>query len=135
MATETNTKMSFAQMVAERARLDAAIAAQRSEEMKVLADGYAKKMAAAGFTPQEALDALLPYLPAKAVRAKRGTRTPKAEHVYIDRDSTGVRPEIGNKYKDPTSGVVWEKKKMGALKSEFKAALAAGKTWAQMIQK
>jgi DNA-binding protein H-NS len=42
---------------------DAAIAERRIEELKVLADGYAKKLAMNGFSIREGMDALKPYLP------------------------------------------------------------------------
>jgi hypothetical protein len=49
-------------------RTDAAIAERRIEELKVLADGYAKKLVLNGFTVQEGLAALKPYLPSRARR-------------------------------------------------------------------
>lgn len=45
------------------ATTDAAIADRRVEELKVLADGYAKKLAMNGFAIREGMDALKPYLP------------------------------------------------------------------------
>ena len=42
---------------------DAAIAERRIEELKVLADGYAKKLAMNGFAIKEGMEALKPYLP------------------------------------------------------------------------
>lgn len=45
------------------AQTDAAIAERRVEELKVLADGYAKKLAMNGFAIREGMDALRPYLP------------------------------------------------------------------------
>lgn len=45
------------------AQTDAAIAERRVEELKVLADGYAKKLAMNGFSIREGMDALKPYLP------------------------------------------------------------------------
>ena len=47
---------------------DAAIAERRVEELKVLADGYAKKLAMNGFSIKEGTDALKPYLPKRARR-------------------------------------------------------------------
>lgn len=43
---------------------------KRVEEIKILADAYAKKAAAAGFSPQEAIDALKPYLPKKGASGR-----------------------------------------------------------------
>ena len=47
---------------------DAAIAERRIEELKVLADGYAKKLAMNGFSIKEGMEALKPYLPRPAQR-------------------------------------------------------------------
>ena len=47
---------------------DAAIAERRIEELKVLADGYAKKLAMNGFSIKEGMAALKPYLPRSAQR-------------------------------------------------------------------
>ena len=44
------------------AQTEDAIADRRVEELKVLADGYAKKLAIYGFSIREAMDALKPYL-------------------------------------------------------------------------
>lgn len=44
-------------------RTNAAIAERRVEELKVLADGYAKKLNLNGFSVREGIDALKPYLP------------------------------------------------------------------------
>ncbi len=44
------------------AKTDAAIAERRVEELKVLADGYAKKLQMNGFSIREGIDALKPYL-------------------------------------------------------------------------
>ncbi len=51
------------------AQTDSAIAERRIEELKVLADGYAKKLAMNGFSIREGMAALKPYLP---TRAKHG---------------------------------------------------------------
>lgn len=48
---------------------EAAIAERRIEELKVLADGYAKKLAMNGFTVREGMDALKPYLRIKGFGA------------------------------------------------------------------
>jgi len=47
---------------------DAAIAERRIEEVKVLADGYAKKLVMNGFSIKEGMEALKPYLPRAAQR-------------------------------------------------------------------
>lgn len=43
------------------AETDAAIAERRVEELKVLADGFARKLAMNGFSVREGIDALRPY--------------------------------------------------------------------------
>ena len=49
-------------LLRRHAELDAAIAERRVEELKVLADGYAKKLQMNGFAIREGMDALRPYL-------------------------------------------------------------------------
>jgi len=51
------------------AQTEAAIAERRVEELKVLADGFARKLAANGFAVREGIDALKPYLRIKALTA------------------------------------------------------------------
>ena len=51
------------------AAVNAAIGERRVEEVKVLADGYAKKLAMNGFSVREGIEALKPYL---ALDKKRG---------------------------------------------------------------
>lgn len=46
-------------------KTNAAIADRRVEEIKVLADGYAKKLQMNGFSIREGIDALKPYIPAR----------------------------------------------------------------------
>jgi hypothetical protein len=105
MATANDSKLSYTELLKKRDELKkqeeeiaALIVEKRVEEIKVLADGYAKKAAAAGFTPQEAIDALLPYLPAKAQRAVKGSKpraakgTGKADHPFV-RGTTYVDPK------------------------------------------
>ena len=46
------------------AKTNAAIAERRVEELKVLADGYAKKLQMNGCAIKEGIEALKPYLPA-----------------------------------------------------------------------
>ena len=44
------------------AQTDAAIAERRVEELKVLADGFARKLAVNGFSVKEGIDAMKPYV-------------------------------------------------------------------------
>lgn len=59
-------KLSYAELQKMIEDVQQQIAVKRVEEIKVLADAYAKKTIAAGFTIREAIDALKPYLPKKA---------------------------------------------------------------------
>ncbi|MCV0439307.1 MAG: H-NS histone family protein [Hydrogenophaga sp.] len=91
LATQDISKLSYNEL---RKLADAALAlaeTKRSEEIKVLADGYAKK-AAAGFNPQEAFDVLKPYLPRKG----KGGSTVKY------RDPADPSNTYGGKGKRPT---------------------------------
>lgn len=92
MAIQDISKLSYNEL---RKLADAAMAlaeTKRGEEIKVLADGYAKKAAAAGFSPQEAIDALKPYLP----------RTGKGGSAVKYRDPADPSNTYGGKGKRPT---------------------------------
>ena len=54
--------LSITQLKELLAQTEDAIADRRVEELKVLADGYAKKLAMNGFSIREGMDALKPYL-------------------------------------------------------------------------
>ena len=79
------SKLSYNELIKHRAELDrlvkeaeALIESKRSEELKVLADGYVKKAEAAGFSIQEATEALKPYWPKQTAgnkKSKAGTST------------------------------------------------------------
>lgn len=62
------SKLSYAELQQLVAEVQERLAVKRAEEIKVLADAYAKKAQAAGFSVQEAMEALKPYLPAKGTR-------------------------------------------------------------------
>lgn len=79
------SKLSYAELRQLSKKLDEEIAAKRGEELKVLADGYAKKIAAAGFSVKEAIQALQPYL-------QNAGRGPKK--------SSGAAPVV---YRDPAN--------------------------------
>jgi DNA-binding protein H-NS len=61
------TGLSMAELQRLLDETDSAIAERRVEELKVLADGYAKKLAMNGFSIREGMDALRPYLRIKNV--------------------------------------------------------------------
>lgn len=64
------TKLSYTELLKLVAEAQERLAAKRDEEIKILADAYAKKVVAAGFTVQEAIDALKPYLPKRSARGR-----------------------------------------------------------------
>jgi DNA-binding protein H-NS len=53
--------MTIEELQQRLAETNAAIAERREEELKVLADGFARKLAANGFSIREGIDALKPY--------------------------------------------------------------------------
>lgn len=67
MATPDVSKLTYAELIQLSKELDSQISAKRDEELKVLADGYIKKIQAAGFSVNEALQALAPYASKKSL--------------------------------------------------------------------
>lgn len=72
-------KMSYAELVSLRIRLEQEIEGKRDEELKILADGYAKKPQAAGLSVEEGIKAMLPYTEAK----RRGSATASTSHARV----------------------------------------------------
>lgn len=71
------SRLSYSELVALRKELDEQIDGKRSEELKVLVDGFAKKLEAAGFTVAEGVEALAPYLGSAGKRGRQaGTEAP-----------------------------------------------------------
>jgi hypothetical protein len=66
MSAQPNPNPADAQLLADLQRqlaeVDAAIAERRVEELKVLADGFARKLAVNGFSVKEGIAALKPYI-------------------------------------------------------------------------
>lgn len=62
-------KMSLADLQQQLATVEAAIRERRVEELKVLADGYARKLSQNGFSVREGIEALRPYLRLKSFSA------------------------------------------------------------------
>ena len=100
------SKMSYKELQALATQATEALEGKRSEELKVLTDAFAKKLAAAGFSIQEGIDELKNYLPKKA-----GSRSTKAEKVV--------------KYKGANPGETYGGK--GPKPKWLAAQLAAGK--------
>lgn len=65
------SRLSYAELVALRSELEKQIDEKRGEELKVIVDGFAKKLVAAGFSVVEAIDALEPYVAAGGKGARR----------------------------------------------------------------
>ncbi|WP_137921525.1 H-NS histone family protein [Hydrogenophaga sp. 2FB] len=65
MATQDLSKLSYTELRKLAEEAFALADSKRGEEIKVLADAYAKKVAAAGFSIEEAIDALKPYMSKK----------------------------------------------------------------------
>lgn len=126
------------ELLKKQAELAALIAEKRGEEIKVLADGYAKKAAAAGFSPQEAIDALMPYLPAKAQRAAKGSKpraakgAGKTDHPFV-RGTTYVDPK--GEGKSWTAGLPGAKPKWLAAAVEGLEGDAAKAAYAKFAKK
>jgi DNA-binding protein H-NS len=77
MTTSDDDKQSLgglrlAELQALLARTNEQIAERRVEELKVLADGYAKKLQMNGFSIREGIDALKPYLPVRRTGSRSG---------------------------------------------------------------
>lgn len=87
MATPDVSKLSYAELLQLRLQLDRQISVKRGEELKVLADGYVKKVEAAGFSIVEAIDALEPYITVN-VKTKRRTGG-SAPVLYRDPANSG----------------------------------------------
>lgn len=74
------SKLSYPELVELSKKLDQEIAAKRVEEIKVLADGYIKKVQAAGFSAAEAIAALQPYIGGAAKAKRRSAGSPEARY-------------------------------------------------------
>ncbi|RYZ12914.1 MAG: hypothetical protein EOO24_01725 [Comamonadaceae bacterium] len=71
-STLQDVEQRIAALQKERERLESRLQARRVEELKVLADAYARKLGAAGFTITEGIAALKPYRNV-AIRTPRAT--------------------------------------------------------------
>jgi len=77
------SRLSYSELMALKAQLDEQIGEKRTEELKVLADGFVKKLEAAGFSVVEGVEALTPYVGASSKRQSRQT-TGAAPVLYRD---------------------------------------------------
>jgi DNA-binding protein H-NS len=102
-------------MDVERTALEAALQAKRGEEIKVLADAYAKKLQAGGFSISEGIKALGPYDTTAIKRSSAGPRPPRAV-------------ETGTTYKNPETGETWIAGAKGRVVGWLQAQIDAGKS-------
>lgn len=114
--------MSFAEiqkrikdMDEERAVLEAALQVKRGEEIKVLADAYAKKLQAGGFSISEGIKALAPYETPAAKRIVAAPRPPR-------------EVQTGTEYRNPETGETWIAGAKGRVVGWLKAQIDAGKS-------
>jgi hypothetical protein len=64
---------------------------------------------------------------------ERAARGSKPAREYVDKDSTGARPEVGKTY--VLNGVEWVKQSKGATKKEFLEVIKAGTKWEDLLKK
>ena len=102
------------EMDAERVELEAALQAKRGEEIKVLADAYAKKLQAGGFSIAEGIKALAPY---DTATAKRSAAAPRPPREVV----------TGTTYKNPETGETWKAGAKGRVVGWLQAQIDAGK--------
>lgn len=76
------SKLSYAELLQLSKELEHQISEKRDEELKVLVDGFAKKVQASGFTVDEALVALQPYT--AATKRKSNQAGSSAPVLYRD---------------------------------------------------
>lgn len=105
--TQDVSKMSYAELQKLMQAAAEALNEKKVEEIKVLADGYMKKTAAAGFTPEEAIEACRPYLPQAGRATSTSVRKP------YKKDPNKAAPKPGQKYVHPTTGEQWTRPASG----------------------
>ena len=84
MTTVDVSKLSYVELVQLSKQLDEQIQSKRTEELKVVADGFAKKLEAAGFSVAEGIEALRPYLASEERSKKSGGASAPARVRYQD---------------------------------------------------
>ncbi len=89
------SKLSYSELQKLVTEAQERLEAKREEEIKVLADAYAKKVQAAGFSIEEAIEALHPYLPQRS----RGKTKNPGQVKY--RDPANPANTYGGKGKRP----------------------------------
>ena len=85
MSSPDISKLTYSELIALSKQLDNQISSKREEELKVLADGYVKKIEAAGFSITEAVEALQPYVTQPSKQRKSAGST--APVLFRDPDN------------------------------------------------
>lgn len=147
------SKMSVEEMIALSESLQQAAAKQSLKEYEAAIEELNNKLVKIGKSKLDAINSMFALMSkdekasyAQEFAAANGFRTPatlrkasargvKGEKVYKDADSTNARPTPGCTYS--YNGMQWTKSAdgKGAAKKEFLAAIAAGKTWAELQAK
>ena len=118
------SKMSYAELQELAKEASELVDMKKSEEIKVLADGFVKKATAAGFSKADikaAVDAMLPGGKSKSAPKK----------------ATGPKPTPGATYKDPATGETWTKAANGKGKTKgwLQAYIVSGKKFEDYLVK
>lgn len=115
MATTPDiSKLSYNELQELIAQAEAARAAKKGEELKVLADLYAKKLEAAGFSIEEGIEAIRPY--SRKKRVARGSAAPKTPRPVQE----------GITYKNPANGEKWKAGGKGRIVGWLAEAISKG---------
>lgn len=116
MTTPDISRLSYAELVALNKQLEQQIYEKRGEELKVLVDGFAKKLEAAGFSVAEGVEALRPYLPRSAEVKRAGSG--QAPVLYRD----PANPQNTWSGRGRAAGWLAAYEEQGRSRDEFKVA-------------
>lgn len=83
MTTPDVSRLSYAELIQLSRDLEQQIQAKRTEELKVVVDGFAKKLEASGFTVAEGIEALQPYV-TSASKGKKAASGAPVRVMYRD---------------------------------------------------
>ena len=83
MTTPEISRLSYAELLQLSRELEQQIHSKRTEELKVLVDGFAKKLQASGFDVEEGIAALRPYI-ASSGKGKKDSSGTSARVMYRD---------------------------------------------------
>ncbi|WP_225784546.1 H-NS family nucleoid-associated regulatory protein [Xenophilus sp. Marseille-Q4582] len=114
MALPDISRLSYTELQQLIEHATQALNTKKAEELKVLADQYALKLKAAGFTLDEGIKAVKPY--AKKNRAPRGSVPPPAPRPVKE----------GVTYRNPQNGETWTAGTRGRIVGWLQERLNAG---------